>query len=98
VPVGNIISFHADQKYVRMVHCSDGEPIQESLIDEPLKVLEAEFAADFVRVHRNSVLRATAIQSLQRNEIGQYSATVRDSGETVPVSRRHVAALKQRLK
>jgi two-component system response regulator AlgR len=98
VPVGNIISFHADQKYVRMVHCSDGEPIQESLIDESLKALEAEFAADFVRVHRNSVLRATAIQSLQRNEAGQYFATVRDSGETVPVSRRHVAALKQRLK
>ncbi|TDJ44118.1 MAG: response regulator transcription factor [Gammaproteobacteria bacterium] len=98
VPVEGIISFHADQKYVRMVHSSAGGPIQESLIDEPLKALEAEFASDFVRVHRNSVLRATAIQSLQRNEAGQYSATVRDSGETVPVSRRHIATLKQRLK
>jgi two-component system response regulator AlgR len=98
VPVDSIISFHADQKYVRMVHCADDGSIQESLIDEPLKALEAEFGSEFVRIHRNSVLRATAIQSLQRNESGQYSATIRETGKTMPVSRRHAAALKQLLK
>jgi len=98
VSVDNVISFHADQKYVRMVHRSSRALLRESLIDEPLKSLEAEFSEDFVRIHRNSLVRTKAIKSLQRDEAGQYSATLRDSGETLPVSRRHVAALKQRLK
>ena len=98
VPVGSIISFHADQKYVRMVHQTEGELLKESLVDEPLKSLETEFVEDFVRIHRNSLVRATAIKSLQRDEAGQYSATILKSAETVPVSRRHVTFLKQRLK
>jgi two-component system response regulator AlgR len=98
VPVDSVVSFHADQKYVRMVYQSAGAVLRESLIDDPLKGLEAEFIADFVRIHRNSLVRTKAIESLQRDETGQYSATIRTSGETLPVSRRHVTALKQRLK
>ena len=98
VPVDDVISFHADQKYVRMVHGAAGEALRESLIDEPLKALEAEFRDDFVRIHRNSLVRTKAIKSLQRDATGQYSATLRDSDEILPVSRRHVTTLKQRLK
>jgi len=98
VPVDSVVSFHADQKYVRMVYQSAGAVLRESLIDDPLKDLEAEFIADFVRIHRNSLVRTKAIESLQRDAAGQYSATIRASGETLPVSRRHVTALKQRLK
>jgi len=96
VPVSDIISFHADQKYVRMVH-RDGDELRESLIDEPLKALEEEFIADFIRLHRNSLVRAEEITSLDRDESGQYSVTVRSTGAVLPVSRRHTGPVKQRL-
>jgi two-component system response regulator AlgR len=98
VPVETIVSFHADQKYVRMVHRLDDGTLRESLIDEPLKTLAAEFDQDFVRIHRNSLVRTKAIESLQRDEAGQYSAAIRETGATLTVSRRHATALKQRLK
>ena len=97
IPVNSIVSFHADQKYVLTVYASD-EGLQEAIIDEPLKSLETEFVADFVRVHRNSLVRVTAIDQLRRDDSGQYSLRMRISGADIPVSRRHVAALKQRLR
>lgn len=93
VSVADVMSFHADQKYVRMVH-SGGE----SLIDEPLKALEDEFAEDFVRLHRNSLVRITAIKELTRDDNGQYQARVAGSPGWLPVSRRHVSDVKQSLR
>jgi two-component system response regulator AlgR len=97
IPVDSIVSFHADQKYVLAVYLSEGE-LHEAVIDDPLKALETEFAADFVRVHRNSLVRLAAIDRLCRDESGQYSLRMRISGAAIAVSRRHVAALKQRLR
>jgi len=97
VPLASVVSFHADQKYVRMVYEESGE-LRESLVDEPLKVLEGEFVSEFVRVHRNSLLRVSAIDSLIRDDFGQYFIHMRIGSAPVPVSRRHVAALKQRLR
>jgi two-component system response regulator AlgR len=97
IPVDSIVSFHADQKYVLTVYLAEGR-LQEAIIDEPLKTLEEEFAADFIRVHRNSLVRLTAIEQLHRDDSGQYSLSMRISGADIPVSRRHVAALKQRLR
>lgn len=93
VDVRDVISFHADQKYVRMVHASG-----EDLIDEPLKSLEQEFIADFVRVHRNSLVRADAIDELFRDEAGLHRVRLRGAADTLSVSRRHVSDVKQRLK
>ena len=88
----DVISFHADQKYVRMVH-SGGE----DLIEESLKALEQEFIADFVRVHRNSLVRVSMIEEFSRDEAGLYTIRMRNSTSRLPVSRRHVSQVKKRL-
>jgi len=92
IPLPAVISFHADQKYVRMVH-ADGE----ALIDESLKSLEDEFAHDFVRVHRNSLVRMAAIEELSRDDNGQYRVRMSGSSSWLPVSRRHVSDVKSSL-
>ena len=92
IPVADISSFHADQKYVRILH-SNGE----DLIDESLKQLEQEFATDFVRIHRNSLLRASEIERLERDESGQVVLFMRGQLNPLAVSRRHLTPLKQRL-
>ena len=92
IPVEEIVSFHADQKYVRVVHANGAE-----LIDESLKALEDEFCDDFVRLHRNSLVRKNSIEAIERDGSGQYLARVRGLDEPCQVSRRHVSEVKQRL-
>jgi two-component system response regulator AlgR len=96
VPVESVIAFCADQKYVRMVYELDGE-LKESLIDEPLKTLEKEFATDFVRIHRNSLVRISRIESLDQAEGAQQQVILRGLEQALPVSRRHLSELKQQL-
>jgi two-component system response regulator AlgR len=96
VPTETVVAFCADQKYVRMVYELDGE-MKESLIDEPLKALEKEFAADFARIHRNSLVRISRIESLERADGAQQQVMLRGLEEALPVSRRHISELKQRL-
>lgn len=96
VPVTSIHSFHADHKYVRMVYELDGR-LSESLIDESLKALEQEFSADFARIHRNSLVRIASINTFERAEGGRCHITLHGSDQALPISRRHLSALKQRL-
>ena len=96
VPTETVIAFCADQKYVRMFYEADGE-LKESLIDEPLKTLEKEFVADFVRIHRNSLVRLSAIELVERAQGTQQQVRVRGIKQPLAVSRRHISVLKQRL-
>lgn len=96
VPVASVISFRADQKYVRMVYEQENQ-LSESLIDESLKRLEQEFSADFARIHRNSLVRMDRIETFEQADGGQYHVTLQGSDQALPVSRRHLSALKQRL-
>jgi two-component system response regulator AlgR len=93
VPVSDVISFHADQKYVRMVHAGGSD-----LIDESLKLLEQEFSEEFVRAHRNSLLRLNLIERIERDADGRYLASVKGLVEPCEISRRHVKDLKARLR
>jgi two-component system response regulator AlgR len=93
VPVEDVRYFQADQKYVT-VRFSRGEVI----IDEPLRDLEQEFADLFVRVHRNSLVAAAHIESLERTGPGQSRIRLRDVSETLEVSRRHLAAVRRFVK
>ena len=63
IPVDDIYYFAADQKYVTVRHRGGTD-----LIDESLRALADEFAPDFVRVHRNSLvaLRARAGRRARR--------------------------------
>ncbi len=93
IPVNEISHFVAEQKYIT-VHHSKGT----DLIDESLKDLSVELDADFVRIHRNALVAERAIASVERDEEGQYKVLLRDSNETLQISRRHSAAVLRRLR
>jgi two-component system, LytTR family, response regulator AlgR len=93
IPVSEISHFVAEQKYIT-VHHSKGT----DLIDESLKDLSVELDADFVRIHRNALVAQRAIASVERDEEGQYKVLLRDSSETLQISRRHSAAVLRRLR
>ena len=91
IPIDDILYFAAGQKYVTVRHRGGSD-----LIDEPLRALAAEFAPDFVRIHRNSLVAVRHIEAVERSADGQYLVRVKDCGDTLPVSRRHATeALRQ---
>jgi two-component system response regulator AlgR len=92
IPVAAIAFFRADQKYVAVRH-ADGE----QLIEESLRDLEAEFAAAFVRAHRNLLVATAHVEALERQADGGYCVRMRGTGERLPVSRRQLTELKARL-
>jgi two-component system, LytTR family, response regulator AlgR len=92
VPVGDIIGFQADQKYVTLM-LADGEEV----IDETLKELEVEFPDLFIRIHRNSLLALRHIQRVDTTEDGRSFAWIAQRPEPLPISRRLIADVKRRL-
>ena len=91
IPVDDVLYFSADQKYVTVVHRSGSD-----LIDESLRALAGEFAPDFVRIHRNSLVAVRHVQCVERSEDGHYLVRFKERDDTLPVSRRHAAeALRQ---
>ena len=86
-----IARFTAQQKYT--VFVVDGI---EHLIDEPLGSLEARLAPwGFVRVHRAELVQADRVRAVRPRGLGAELEL--DDGQTVPVSRRLVAAVRRRL-
>jgi DNA-binding LytR/AlgR family response regulator len=84
VPVDDVVVFEAADKYVRVLTAS-----AEFLIRTPLKELLAQLDPSvFWQVHRGTVVRATAIASVQRDEAGRTSLRLRErAGERLAVSR-----------
>lgn len=95
IPLLDINCFHADQKYVRVVH--DGG---EHLIDDSLKSLETEFSGDFVRVHRSVLVSVARIDSLQKTPAGTRIVMrgAENPADGLIISRRHLANVKKRIK
>lgn len=85
VPVEEVMYFRAEHKYVTVRHING-----EVLIEDPLKELESEFEGDFLRVHRNCLVRQSGLQALEKNEEGQPCVRLRGIEELLPVSRRHL--------
>ena len=91
IPLEDVSHFAAGQKYVT-VHHRGGE----GLIEESLRALAAEFAPDFVRIHRNSLVAVRHVTAVERNPEGHYLVRIAGSDAPLPVSRRHAAqALRQ---
>ncbi len=92
IPVDGIRWFQADQKYVT-VHHADGTDI----IDDSLKDLEREFAADFVRIHRNALVALRHVAAVERDARGQLVVQVDGVAKGLAVSRRHARELRRRI-
>jgi DNA-binding LytR/AlgR family response regulator len=83
VPIGEVLVFEAADKYVRVLTADS-----EVLIRTPLKELMPQLdPAAFWQVHRGTVVRADAIDSVSRNEAGRLSLRVRGRPEALAVSR-----------
>jgi len=93
IPIEDIRYFQADQKYITVRHIQG-----EDLIDEPLKELAREFADRFIRIHRSALIALTWIERMEKTPDGQYEVWLRDCTEPLPVSRRHVTAVKACVK
>ncbi|MEQ9507502.1 MAG: LytTR family DNA-binding domain-containing protein, partial [Alloalcanivorax xenomutans] len=93
VQVEDVRYFQADQKYVT-VHHTGGSVV----INEPLKDLEKEFDGLFVRTHRSTLVALHYIEALEHSgSDGGYEVRLRDLDARLPVSRRHLSALRQAL-
>ncbi len=90
VPVDEVLVFEAADKYVRVLTAE-----AELLIRTPLKDLLPQLDASvFWQVHRGTVVRATAIRSVHRDEAGKLSLEVAGLKERLPVSRLYAGRFK----
>ena len=87
VPVRDILFLRAEQKYVTV-----RTRTREHLVEEPLIALEREFAASFVRIHRNCLVARAAIRGFERvpgeEEEPHWQVVLDGLEERLPVSRR----------
>lgn len=92
VPIEEVMYFKAEHKYVTVRH-TEGEV----LIEDPLKELETEFGNEFLRIHRNCIVRRSALQALEKNEEAQSCVRLRGISEILPVSRRHLPSVRKAM-
>jgi DNA-binding LytR/AlgR family response regulator len=83
VPVGDVLCFEAADKYVRVLTAE-----REYLIRTPLKELLDQLDTHvFWQIHRGTVVRALAIESVTRDEAGKTALALRGLKEKFVVSR-----------
>ena len=83
VPVGDVLYFEAADKYVRVLTAR-----AEYLIRTPLKELADQLdPQEFWQVHRSTLVRANAIATVVRDELGKLHLNLRGRPERLAVSR-----------
>ncbi len=93
IPISEIYYFFAHQKYV-VLRWKEGEV----LISEPLKALEQEFAGQFLRIHRSTLVAMVKISRLIKDNRGRSYIQLIDFKDPLEVSRRHLQTVKKVLK
>jgi two-component system, LytTR family, response regulator AlgR len=92
VPLAEVRLLQAEQKYVTAWF-----PGGSILLDESLRELEEEFDGRFLRVHRNALVALEHVSGLRRRPNGESVITLQGLEQTVAVSRRHLAAVREAL-
>lgn len=83
VPVDDLLYFEAADKYVRVLTART-----EYLIRTPLKELADQLdPQEFWQVHRSTLVRANAIATVVRDELGKLHLNLRGRPERLAVSR-----------
>jgi len=93
IAVDEIRYFQADQKYVTV--CTAAAKL---LIEETLKELEQEFAEQFARIHRNALVAKRYITGVSKDAEGRVQVQLDGVAQTLEVSRRHAAGIRQLVK
>ena len=83
VAVADVVYFEAADKYVRVLTAA-----QEYLIRTPLKELLPQLDPNaFWQIHRGTVVNASRLDALTRDEMGKLSLSLHGRPEKLPVSR-----------
>ncbi len=83
VPVADVLYFEAADKYVRVLTA-----VREYLIRTPLKELTAQLDTQvFWQIHRSTLVRASAITTVTRDDMGKLHLELTGRAEKLPVSR-----------
>ena len=83
VPVAEVLYFEAADKYVRVLTAT-----REYLVRTPLKELSTQLDPQvFWQVHRGTLVRASAIRSVARDNAGKLSIALQGRPEKLAVSR-----------
>ena len=93
IPVEEVQYFLADQKYTTVRHLGG-----EDLIEDSLRLLESEFGAVFVRIHRNALIGVKYLERIERSAEGQYFVRLRGCEAPLQVSRRMAGELRERFR
>lgn len=92
IPIDQVLYLRAELKYVTVRTVE-----REYLIEESLTALEKEYAARFVRIHRNCLVAKSAIAGFEKGgEEGESGWLLKLKGleERLPISRRQLAIVK----
>lgn len=84
VPVADVLRLEAADKYVRVLTADGTEVLLRTPLKELIQRLDAQV---FWQIHRGSVVRATAIESVNRDESGRLSLRLKGHSEKLGVSR-----------
>ena len=83
IPVSEIYSFSAEDKYTRVKTYDNAY-----LIDKSLSVLESELDDNFIRIHRGVIINLNHMEEIVKMFKGNYQVKMKDAEKTVlPVSR-----------
>ena len=83
VPVAEVVYFEAADKYVRVL-TTEREYLIRTALKELIEQLDPQ---EFWQVHRSTLVRATHIATVTRDEAGKQHITLRGRSERLPVSR-----------
>ena len=96
IPISDVLYFVAIDKYVQII-ALDGKVLREYLIRTPLKELIPQLDQNvFWQIHRGTVVRASAIDTVQRDEACKLIVTLRGRPNKFPVSRLYAHLFKTR--
>ncbi len=94
IPIEKVLYFRAELKYITVRTVE-----REYLVEEPLGALEKEFAARFVRIHRNCLVAKAEIESFEKvGEEGaesHWAVKLKGLEEKLPISRRQQHIVKE---
>jgi len=90
VAVTDIYYFIADHKYITVRHKSG-----ELLIEETLKHLEKEFEDNFIRIHRNALVKKSEIMAMHKQADGSMKLVLKNCSEQLDVSQRLVSTIRK---
>ncbi len=93
IPIDQVLYLRAEMKYVTVRTAE-----REYLIEESLTALEKEYAARFVRIHRNCLVARAAISGFEKGgDEGESGWLLKVEGvdEKLPISRRQMSIVKE---